>query len=88
MSTEGTEKSILQEAEEIVGGPRREAYGSAKESFERIAAVWSAVLKHPVTAAQVAQCMIGLKLCREANKPGRDNLVDICGYARLMEMIQ
>lgn len=83
----GEGKSILHEAEEIVNGPRRDAYGSAKESFDRIASVWSAVLKTPVTGHQVALCMIGLKLCREANKPGRDNLVDIAGYAELASKV-
>jgi hypothetical protein len=32
--------------------------------------------------------MIGLKLVRETNKPQRDNLVDIAGYARVLEMTQ
>jgi hypothetical protein len=76
-------KSVLLEAEEIVNGPRRDAYGDAAESFNRIAAVWSSILKRPVTAHEVALCMIGLKLCRESNRHGRDNLVDIAGYAEL-----
>lgn len=81
-------KSILAEAEAIINGPRRAAYGDAQASFERIAKVWSAVLKSPVTAREVALCMIGLKLCRESNKAGRDNLVDICGYAALAELLE
>lgn len=80
-------KSILLEAEEIINGPRRDSYGPVEESFQRVAAVWSAVLKTTITPHQVALCMIGLKLCREANKPARDNLVDICGYAGLAEKV-
>lgn len=80
-------ESILQEAERIINGPRRDSYGDARESFQRIADVWSAVLKTKVTPHQVALCMIGLKLCREANKPARDNRVDMCGYADLADKI-
>lgn len=80
-------ESILQEAEQIVNGPRRDAYGPAEESFARVAAVWSSVLKQPVTAHQVALCMIGLKLCREANKPARDNRVDLAGYVALADKL-
>lgn len=81
-------ESILQEAERIINEPRRDSYGDAKESFQRIADVWGAVLKTEVTPHQVALCMIGLKLCREVGKPHRDNLVDIAGYAALAELTQ
>lgn len=81
-------QSVLQEAEQLINGPRRDAYGPAEESFQRIASVWASILKTPVTAHQVALCMIGLKLCREGNKPARDNLVDIAGYCALAEKIQ
>jgi hypothetical protein len=80
--------SILAEAEAIINGPRRASYGDVEESFRRIANVWSAVLRAPVSPAQVALCMIGLKLCREANKEARDNRVDICGYAALLDQLQ
>ncbi len=81
------QKNILTEAEAIITGPRQEPYGSAKESFERVATMWSVLLKTPVTAQQVAHCMIALKLAREVNQHHRDNLVDICGYAALAERI-
>jgi hypothetical protein len=77
--------SILAEAFQIINGPRRDAYGPARESFDRIAAMWSVLLKTTVTAAQVGQCMVAFKLAREANKHSRDNLVDIVGYTALME---
>jgi hypothetical protein len=83
--------SILQEAEQIINGPRREAYGPVKASFERIATVWSIQLgqklKEPITALDVANLMMGFKLCRQANSYSRDNLVDICGYAALAQKI-
>lgn len=80
-------KSITQEAHAIINGPRRQAYGHASKSFQRIANVWTEILGSKVTPHQVALCMIGLKLLRESNKPARDNRVDICGYAELADQL-
>ena len=77
--------SILTEAAHIINGPRRDAYGPVTESFTNIAAVWSAILRTTVTPPQVALCMIALKLLREAHSAARDNRVDICGYAALLD---
>lgn len=77
-------ETILAEADRIVHGERRDDYGPAIESFERIAAVWSAcVFDQPVTALQVAQAMAALKLCRFRTSQDRDSLVDLAGYAQL-----
>lgn len=81
-------KSILQEAEEIINGPRRDAYGDASKSFAKIARWWSDILRTDVSASQVAQCMIAFKLIREFNKSGRDNRVDIAGYTALLDKIE
>jgi hypothetical protein len=35
----------------------------------------------------VALMMVGAKLSREMHSPGRDNLVDIAGYARTVELV-
>lgn len=74
-------------AESLINGDRREAYGEVKESFARVAGIWSAILNQPVTPQQVALCMVALKLCREAHAHSFDNLVDICGYAGLLEKL-
>lgn len=79
--------SILTEADAIINGPRRDSYGNATESFTRVAAVWSAILRAPVTPRQVAQCMIALKVLRDANKPSHDNLLDVIGYAALADYL-
>ena len=80
-------KSILKEAQEIIAGPRRKAYGPVEQSFERIALIWSGVYRKPITAKQVALMMIGLKLYRESNSHHRDNLVDILGYTLLKDKL-
>ncbi len=79
------DKTILEEAAIIISGPRRESYGDVLTSFTRIARLWSPILGMPISPQQVAACMIQLKVAREMNSHSRDNLVDICGYAALLE---
>ena len=79
--------TVLEEAAKIIWGERRDTYGPAENSFERIARGWSVILGQELTAEQVALCMIWLKIARELVVPKRDNLVDICGYAALLEVI-
>lgn len=80
-------ESINEEADRIINGQRREDYGSADESFKRIATGWSVILGVEVTAMQVVQAMVWLKVCRAINKFDRDSYVDICGYAGLAEVL-
>lgn len=84
--------SIFQEAENLINGDRRKDYGPAKESLEAAAHAFTGVLYHklksPISAKEVALCMAAYKCVRESGGSGkRDNLVDICGYAGLAEMI-
>lgn len=83
--------SILTEAAAIISGPRRESYGPVEESFERAARVWTELLfkklKEPLVGTDVGMAMAGLKLCREANKHDRENLVDTAGYAALLDQL-
>lgn len=80
-------KSINAEADAIINGDRREDYGPAKESFEKIATGWEVIFDTVVTPHQVALAMIWLKEVRALQKFDRDSFVDICGYAGLAEDI-
>ena len=82
------DETILDEAKRLVAGDRREAYGPIRKSFEGPATMWSVILGTEVKPQQVAQCMIALKMCRELNRPKRDNRVDICGYAHLLNCLE
>lgn len=73
---------ILEEALVITKGDRQASYGPPDQDFVRTAAMWSALLGCPVSAKQVALCMIALKLSRETHQGKRDSWVDIAGYAR------
>jgi hypothetical protein len=83
-----TRPAILEHAAAVLDA-RAEAYGPANASFRAIATRWSLTLGQPVTPAQVALCMIDLKMVRLAHDPGhRDSLVDVIGYAALMPEVQ
>ena len=83
--------SILAEADNIAGEDRSRDYGHPLINHQRIAAIWNVqlagILTAPITPRQVAFMMIGVKLAREANTPKRDNLVDIAGYVKCIDMI-
>ena len=67
---------------------RRSVYGNPEEVFPRHAQVWSAILGVPVTAEQVALCLIGYKLVRTADAPDySDNSDDIEGYLDIFRNI-
>lgn len=76
--------TILDEARATIAGPRQATYGSATNSFTDIGRHWEIILGVPVTAAQVAQAMIVVKLVRLGQSPThRDSWVDIAGYSGL-----
>lgn len=79
--------NILEEANKLTSKDRQKAYGHPYHDFNRTAIFWSEILKARVTAPQVALCMIAVKLSREVNAHKRDNLTDIAGYARTLEMV-
>lgn len=79
--------TVLQEAEKIINGARRKAYGPVEKSFQDVAAMWSVILGKPVSMQQVAMCMVALKMCRQLNSAKRDNIVDMAGYVGLMEKL-
>lgn len=84
--------SIFDEAIQLTAGDRREAYGPVDQSFKRVAHVWTGILgpklNQEITAGEVALLMAGLKLCREANSPKRDNRVDAAAYIFLKDQIE
>ena len=80
--------SLAAEAVQLVGGDRNRAYAHPKVNFQRIADLWAPILGCPVSPAQVALCMIQVKVSREINLHKRDNLVDLIGYALTLDAVQ
>ncbi len=85
---------ILEEAFDLIRGDRAASYGEAYESFQRIADLWTTLLRtklkamSKVSPADVARMMIALKLSRSITSHKRDNWTDIAGYASLAAEIE
>jgi len=85
--------SVLEEAQNIIYGDREKTYGHPAKNLKTIANMWNAYMNnmddagtYKVTAKDVAAMMMLVKVARFANDPShRDNLIDVCGYAALIE---
>jgi hypothetical protein len=86
-----SELTVLKEAHTIIYGDREKTYGHPSKNLKTIAKMWNAFLEartsgNELNAKDVASMMILLKTARLANNPEhRDSVVDICGYAALIE---
>lgn len=81
-------KSILSEAEDIVNGSRQSDYGDAANNFRRIANIVNSMYPQlNINAQQCCAVLMAVKLIREGFRHKRDNLVDLCGYAHIMNEI-
>lgn len=80
-------ESILQEADRLVSTDRGKDYGHPFDDFSRTAKMWSGIFGIDVRPEQVPLAMICVKISRETNKPKTDNLVDIAGYAKTLDMV-
>ena len=72
---------------------RGRAYGSPLSHWTRTAALWTALLGDrlvggPLTPDDVARFYIADKMSRDCHRPGRDNLLDIAGYAAGLDTIR
>jgi len=85
--------NVLKEANTIIYGDREKTYGHPSKNLETIARMWNAYLfsrEFGITGdlmpKDVAVMMVLLKAARLANDINhRDSIVDICGYAALIE---
>lgn len=78
--------SILEEAQQLVYGPREKAYAHPKVDFKRavgmLNALFESKLKEPLTETDWALVMIVCKVARLAHDgQARDGWVDVAGYA-------
>lgn len=74
-------EKLLDEAKAIVCGDRDQQYGNPEDAFRVIAEMWTSYLGTEITAGDVCDMMILLKVARNSYKQKRDNLIDIAGYA-------
>ena len=72
----------LDEAKKCVMGNREQDYGTPESNFATIAKLWSDYLDKDISAQNVADMMILMKISRIKNGGGTgDSYVDIAGYA-------
>lgn len=75
-------EALLDEAKATVLGSRTQQYAPPDRDFHNIANIWSVILGTNVSSAQVALCMIALKISRLMHSPSHsDSWTDIAGYA-------
>lgn len=90
--------NILQEAAVLVHGNRQKQYGHPADDYTALALIWRGVLlqagittpeqSEKLTAEVAALLMAALKVNRLAkDATHKDSLVDLAGYARVIEMI-
>jgi hypothetical protein len=86
-------ETILEEAQRLVHGDRGAAYGHPADDFGRTAEYWTTTFKEKLKpgerfhAGDIPLALIGVKLSREVNKPKRDNMTDLAGYAETRRMV-
>lgn len=79
---------ILEEASRLVNGPRQQSYGHPKDNFTDIGRMWGTVLDLPdISPEKVGLMMVCLKACREKYQHKLDNLVDLAGFAKTIQLI-
>lgn len=67
---------------------RVQVYGDPKETFVRIAQVWSGILGHEVQPVEVPLLMAGMKMVRTQVMPDySDNSDDIAGYMDIFHQL-
>lgn len=84
--------SILQEADSLINGSRKEEYGSAGDEYARLAnsvnANFAEKIKVPFTAEDMLWFMVLLKVNRAIHNPeSRDSRVDCAGYIGLVDQV-
>lgn len=81
-------KSILTEAESIVNGDRDVQYGDPNEAFKEYSNILETTFGIKLTPAEICKVQIAIKLGRLKYKHKRDSVVDLCGYAEILNRLE
>jgi hypothetical protein len=81
-------ESILTEAERIVNGDRDVQYGNPNEAFKEYSNILEATFGIKLTPAEICKVQIAIKLGRLKYKHKRDSVVDLCGYAEILNRLE
>ena len=79
-----TAGGICRQAGNLVSGPRAATHGDKFENHSNIAALWTGYLDVSITARDVANMMVLLKIARtKAGEHNPDDYLDAVGYAAI-----
>lgn len=81
-------KTILDEAKEIVDGLRADDYYDPVKNFRDISVMASLMTGKTFSPADCVKVLMAVKLTRESFKHKRDSLVDLCGYTYILSKIE
>ena len=88
-------ETILEEAQRLVHGDRRAAYGHPADDYQCTGEIWEAMLRRlpgvviprgTITARIACLMSEAPKLSREVFQHKRDNCTDIAGYAACVQL--
>jgi hypothetical protein len=84
-------EKLFKDASNTINGERQTMYGEPEDSFFVIGSLWGEYLRTrydvelQIKPDDVAFMMVQYKMAREMNQHKRDNLVDIVGYAGILD---
>ena len=79
--------NILDKAKNILFGERDSDYGDFVQNFKEISQIATLLCRKELTSEDCCKVLIAVKLARERYKHKEDNLVDLCGYANILNEI-
>lgn len=80
-------RTVTDQARELVHGERQQAYGHPLDFCQRVADLWNAMPPQRFTPERVGLFMALFKVAREDFAHKEDNLVDLAGYAEVVDLI-
>lgn len=76
------------EAENIVNGDRNEQYSDPLESFTVYSDILKLTFGIELTPVEICKVQMAIKLGRLKYKYKRDSVVDLCGYAEILDRLE
>jgi len=81
------DSNILDKAKNILFGERDSDYGDFVKNFKEISEISKILTRKDLTPEDCCKVLIAVKLAREGYKHKEDNLIDLCGYANILNEI-
>ena len=81
-------QSVLLEADSLVNGQRQADYSNPIHNWTETARCASLLTGKELSAADCVNVLIATKLMRETYRHKRDNLVDLAGYAEILNRVK